>query len=306
MREKIFFAFAVILSMLGALLFLPLVMQSAKPHHNDLWPEIAQNITLQYQVGQQAQVDEQIRWYMHHPKTLNALLGNAEPYLYYVYQQIRQRHLPAELSLIPIIESSYNPFAQSNMGASGLWQIMPGTASDYGLKMTQWFDGRLDVLASTKAALDHFSSLHSYFGDWLLAIAAYDAGAGTIRTTILQNQERHQATDVWSLSLPGDAKDYVIKYIALATIIKNPQRFHITLPKIANEPFFAAYALQHPANLNQIANATKTDMQTIRRLNPGYSSGFTTVPKGNYALLIPKEKASLLEKNKGIQAEPTL
>lgn len=296
MRLKIFFAF--LLSMLGALLFLPFLVQGAKTHHNDLWPEIAQNITLHYQMGQQAQVDEQIRWYVRHPKTLYALLGNAKPYLYYVYQQIQQRHLPAELSLVPIIESSYNPFAQSTMGASGLWQIMPETAADYGLKMTQWFDGRLDVQASTKAALDHFSSLHSYFGDWLLAIAAYDAGAGTVRNTILQNQQHHQATDVWSLSLPSDAKDYVIKYIALATIIKDPKRYHINLPRIANEPFFATYALQHPANLNQIAHATKTDMNTIRKLNPGYNSTATVVPQGNYALLIPKEKAPLLNTKK--------
>lgn len=199
MRQKLFFAF--LLSMLGALLFLPVLMQSTKPISHGLWPEIAQNINLHYQVGQKPEVDEQIHWYIQHPKAFRALLKNAEPYLYYVYQQIRRRHLPAELVLIPIIESNYNPFAQSNMGAIGLWQMMPRTAADYGLKMTQWFDSRLDVLASTNAALDHFSSLHAYFGDWLLAFAAYDAGAGTIRSTILRNRELHQPTDIWSLSL---------------------------------------------------------------------------------------------------------
>lgn len=301
MRPKLFFAF--LLSMLGALLFLPVLMQSTKPISHDLWPEIAQNINLHYQVGQQPEVDEQIHWYTQHPKAFRALLNNAEPYLYYVYQQIRRRHLPAELVLIPIIESNYNPFAQSNMGAIGLWQMMPRTAADYGLKMTQWFDSRLDVLASTNAALDHFSSLHAYFGDWLLAFAAYDAGAGTIRSTILHNRELHQPTDVWSLSLPSDAKAYVVKLIALATILKDPQRFNVALPPIANEPFFTTYALRQTANLHQIAHVTETNIETIRRLNPGYGSTSTIVPKGDYALLIPKDKASLLEKNKTIRVQ---
>lgn len=299
-RQKIFFAF--LLGMFSLLLLVPLVMPTAHTPRNDLWPEIARHIDMDYKVGQNPEVDNQIRWYLQHPKTLQALFTNAQPYLYYVYQQIRERHLPAELALIPIIESSYNPFAESTMGATGLWQMMPATAADYGIKTTASFDGRLDVPSSTQAALDHFASLHAYFGDWLLAIAAYDAGAGTVKAIITQNQALHQATDVWSLSLPDEAKFYVTKFIALATIIKDPHRFHISLPAIANEPFFSMFPLSQTVNLNQVAKTTQTDMNTLRRLNPGLNPQTNIVHKGDYALLIPKDKAPLLEKSSNLVA----
>ncbi len=295
MGQKIFTAlFLVIFS----LLFIPFLLTKAVSPRSNIWPEISSHIRIDYKMGQQAEVDKQIDWYLDHPKVLHALLSNAQPYLYYVYQQIQQRNLPAELALIPIIESSYNPFAQSAMGASGLWQIMPATGADYGLKTSHNFNGRLDVMSSTKAALSHFSSLYNYFGDWLLAIAAYDAGAGKIKSIMMANQASQQNTDVWSLSLPEEAKFYVTKLIALAAIVKDPERFHVILPPIPNEPFFLAFPLNHQSiNLHQIAETTQIDLSTLRRLNPGFSLDTNFIIEGDYALLIPKDKAYLIEEN---------
>lgn len=292
MSQKI--CFFMLLGTLSVLLLIPSMIPPAISAQNNLWPEIGRHISLDYQFGEQPEVDSQIRWYVQHPKILQNLLVNAQPYLYYVYQQVRERHLPAELALIPFIESSYNPFAQSAAGATGLWQMMPATAADYGLKITPYFDSRLDILASTQAALTHFTALHNYFGDWLLAIAAYDAGAGTIKTTLAQQAAVEQATDIWSLHLPSEARFYLAKLIALATIVKDPYQFHLALPPIANKPFFSAVLLDRTINLYQVAQTTQTDMHTLRRLNPGFSLQSNIIPKGDYALLIPKDNKTKL------------
>lgn len=294
MQHKLWIA--LVLSIFSLLMLTPAMVFSLQPRpaQTDLWSEIGQHFTLVHHADQQADVDQQIHWYVTHPKTLQKLIANAQPYLYYVYQQVRLRHLPAELALIPIIESSYNPFVQSNVGAAGLWQMMPGTATDYGLHVNAHTDGRLNVLASTEAALHFFSDLHAYLGDWLLAIAAYDAGAGKVHATIKQNQEIHAGTDIWSLPLPDESRIYMSKLIALATIIKNPERYHITLPPIANEPYFSTVSLHQPINLHQVAKATQTDIATIQLLNPQLTQASAVA--SNDALLIPKDKVSLLEK----------
>ncbi len=301
MRQKFFTA--LLLNFFGLLLVFPAFISHARPQALDLWTEIAQNFNLSNTGIQQADVDKQIRQYVKQPQALKHLISNANPYLYYVYQQIQQRGLPAELALIPLIESSYNPFEQSSAGASGLWQMMPTTAAQYGLSINSHFDGRLDVIASTKAALDHFSNLHSKFGDWLLAIIAYDAGAGKVHSTLVQSrQESLDPTDFDNLSLPDESRTYLTKLLALATIIKNPQRYHVNLPYIENKPFFEVYKISSAINLEKLASLSKTDFTTIQRLNPQLSSA---TKQNHYALLIPQDKANLLEKNKEIHASKT-
>ncbi len=297
MRHK--FLIALLFNFFGLLLLFPAFI-SARPPGSGLWTEIAKNFNLNNTGIQQAAVDQQIHRYVKQPQALRKLIANASPYLYYVYQQIQQRGLPAELALIPLIESSYNPFQESSAGASGLWQMMPATATQYGLAINSHFDGRLDILDSTKAALDLFAHLHSKFGDWLLAIVAYDAGAGKVHSTLVQSgQDNSDAMDFDALSFPTESKAYLTKLLALATIIKNPQRYHVSLPYIENKPFFEVYKISSAINLERLASLSNADFSTLQRLNPQMNEALN---QKHYALLIPQEKAQFIEKSKELHA----
>lgn len=296
MRQKLLHCFYVVIFSFALLI----PVSTSQAIESDLWHEIARHFSfLGSHTAQKDNITNQVNWYKRHPETLESLVENAKPYLYYIYQQTKERGLPAELALIPIIESNYDPFVHSSAGATGLWQMMRGTAEDHGVEINKWMDGRRDVVASTQAALDHLVYLHEYFGDWLLAIAAYDVGEGKVRSAILANKQHHQATDFWSLPLPEEAKFYIPKLIALAMIVKDPYRFKLPLPSIPNQPFFASFDLHQQVDLNDVAEASGTDLTTIRRLNPAFRHS-TTLPAGDYALLIPKDKVKLFLKNKDL------
>ncbi len=266
-----------------------------KTLHPDLWQAINHTETLHYDPTQ-PDIAKQITHYTTNQHTLPVLANNAQPYLYYIYQQTQIRQMPAELALLPMVESNYNPFLYSNQGATGLWQIMPGTASGFHLDINWWYDGRRDIRASTKAALDYLTYLHDYFHDWLLAIAAYNCGEGTVNKAIHHNQKVHQPTDFWSLSLPYQTKIYVPKLLALATIIKNPAQYDINLPSIPNKPYFTAVPVSGQIDFSLIAQLADIPPQSVRALNPGYRR-FATAPTSHDALLLPTDKAALFASN---------
>jgi membrane-bound lytic murein transglycosylase D len=232
-----------------------------------------------------------IRSFSRNPYYINELINNAGPYIYYIYQQTYKRHMPSEIALIPMIESAYDPFEYSSAGATGLWQMMPGTASGFGLTINWWYDGRRDIVASTKAALDYLSYLHNFFNNnWLLAIAAYDAGEGTVQAAIRHNRRLGKPTDYWSLSLPRETENYVPKILALAAIIANPTHYGLTLPSIPNHPYFAIIPMNSQIDLNQAAKLAGVDKGVIRELNPGFRR-WATLPDEPYDFLLPIDKA---------------
>lgn len=200
----------------------PLPGSQAEPrekyHNSDLWSVLQHQFTLNHYENNPA-VKAQIEWFLKRKKYIYKLAENAQPYLYYILTQVDKRKLPAEMVLLPMIESAYDPFAFSSAGASGLWQMMPGTASGFGLKQNWWYDGRRDIVASTNAALDYLSYLQSFFnGNWLLAIAAYDSGEGTVLSATRKNIAKGEPTDFWSLNLPRETQAYIPKLLALAEI----------------------------------------------------------------------------------------
>lgn len=238
------------------------------------------------------EVREEIRWFQNHQDYLNHALVESAPYIYYIYQQTQIHHLPAELALIPVIESEYNPYERSNVGALGLWQMMPETGKGFGLKRDRYYDGRRDVVASTKAALEYFTYLHSYFnGDWLLAIAAYNCGDGRVTRTMRYNREHGRSTEFWYLPLPYQTQTYVPRLLAVAAIVKDPARYHIHLVPINDAPYLAQVDIgSKPINLKKAAQLADVPVNTLKVLNPGLKEN-TTDPRGPYTLLVPKDKA---------------
>ena len=244
-----------------------------------------------------AQVLKQQTLYLRNPKSFEQALKNATPYIGYVYQQVKQSKLPSEFALLPIIESGYDPFAYSRVGATGLWQIMPATAAgDYGLSIDWWYDQRRDILTSTKAAVAYLSRLHQSLGSWLLAAAAYNSGLGTVRNAIKRADRSGASSNFWSLQLPTETREYVPRLIAVSQIIKHAKQYGIELPPIPDKPFFNIVALQSQMDLGEISKLSGVSINQIRSLNPGMRR-WATSPTGTFNLLLPAGSVNKFQDN---------
>ncbi len=265
------------------------------PQQGNLWANMREHFML-VNDSNLSHIKFKIDWYTKRPEYLNRLADNARPYLYYVYQQTQIKHMPSEIALIPMVESNYNPFLFSHAGATGIWQLMPGTASGFGLKINWWYDGRRDIVASTKASLDYLNYLHDFFNNWLLAIAAYDSGEGTVQSALRYNRRHHLKTDFWSLPLPLETKRYVPKVLALAAIISDPTHYGIKLPEISNTPYFGEIDMKRQMDIRSIAKLADASVDSIRGLNPGFRR-WATAPKTTYTLLLPRDKIALFRQH---------
>lgn len=274
--------------------------------NGNLWDDIQDHLQLPDYSNVPA-VQKQIIWFQKHQEYLNYMIKKSAPYMFYIYQLTVRRNLPAELALLPMVESGYNPFGYSAVGANGLWQMMPGTASGLGLKIDWWYDGRRDIVTSTNAAFNYLAYLNDFFtNDWLLAIAAYDCGEGTVQHAMKYNKEHELPTDFWYLHLPKETEIYVPKLLALAAIIRDPNRYGITLLPINNAPYLAQVDVGSQIDLNQAAKLANVSVTTIRKLNPGFRR-WATDPDGPYTLLVPadkeeafKQRLSVLPKNERV------
>ena len=178
-------------------------------------------------------------WYVRHPDYLTRVFTRAQRYLPFITEQLEKRGLPLELALLPIVESAYDPFAYSHGRAAGLWQMIPGTARRFGIKQNWWYDGRRDVVDSTRAALDYLEYLYELNeGDWLNAIASYNSGEGNVRKAVRRNRRAGKPEDFWSLRLSRETSTYVPKLLALVDIVRDPGRFDLTQPNVVDEPQF--------------------------------------------------------------------
>ncbi|NBX84453.1 MAG: LysM peptidoglycan-binding domain-containing protein [Gammaproteobacteria bacterium] len=275
------------------LLYLTLIAPCMAQRVDDSWDVVRQQFALDHQINH-PQVKKQLRWLVSHPHYLNQL-KSAEPYIYHIITEIQKKHLPGELALIPMIESSYNPFAYSSAGASGLWQLMPATSSDYGIKKDWWMDGRRNIHSSTNAALNYFKNLERYFnGDWLLAIAAYDCGEGTIRRQLKNTPPTLHS--FWYLSLPEETQNYVPRLLALAEIIAHPNRYRVKLPYFPHQPYFAEVHIKKQIDLNHAAKLAGMNFKDFMRLNPGFKH-WSTSPNQLTKLLIPTRQLSQFHQN---------
>lgn len=259
----------------------------------NLWNFIGDELKMK--VPENARIREQKVKYLKHKSYLHDVTLRAEPYMYWITEQIKKRNMPMELVLLPIVESAFDPKATSSANAAGLWQIVPQTGRNYGLKQNQWYDGRRDVVASTTAALDMMQNLNKMFGgDWLLTIAAYNSGEGRVMQAVKANKAKGKPTDFWSLSLPRETSIYVPKMLALSDILKNSKKYGISLPTPSKDRALARVEVGQQMQLTQAAEMAGMSLTKLKSFNTGYKQN-VTAPNGPHYIVLPKAHAAQLK-----------
>lgn len=259
----------------------------------DIWERMRQGFQLQEGLGVNPRIEQQRLWFASNPSFLENAGERGSLYIHYIVERLEERNMPLELALLPVIESAYNPMAYSRADAVGLWQFIPSTGRYFNLRQTRFYDGRRDITASTTAAMDYLTRLHDMFnGDWLLALAAYNAGEGTVSRAIERNEKLGLPTDYWNLPLPAETQAYVPKLLALSQVVLAPEAYGVNLNPIANEPYFQVVEINQRMDLSKVAAVANIDEDELFQLNPAFKQ--RTTIDGPQHLLVPTSKAQLL------------
>ena len=230
-------------------------------------------------------------WYARNQAYLDRIAERARPFLFDIVEAVERRGMPSEIALLPVVESAFQPFAYSAGRAAGIWQFIPATGRHYGLKQNWWYDGRRDVRAATRAALDYLQRLNKQFdGDWLLALAAYNSGEGRVHRAVRDNRRRGKATDFWSLDLPEETRGYVPKLLAISALVDDPKRYKVRLTSLPDTPYLTEVSIGSQIDLALAADLAGLSIEEIYRLNPAYNR-WATAPDGPHTLLLPIDKA---------------
>ncbi len=271
------------------------------PPRDDMWERIRNGYALRPMDNQRVTYWE--NYYAARPDYVEGMVGRSSHYLYHIVEEVERRNMPAEIALLPMIESAYNPRAYSRAHASGLWQFIPSTGKLYGLRQNWWYDGRRDVIAATNAALDYLEKLYALFGDWELALASYNWGEGAVSRAIARNQAKGLATDYASLTMPAETRNYLPKLIAVKNIISDPERFGIQLAMVPNAPYFAIITVQQHIDVELAAKFAGMPLDEFRFLNPAHNK---SVIKAGAAetIVLPHEKVAAFQANLESYDEP--
>ena len=246
------------------------------------------------------------RWYADHDEYMARVMKRAQPWIYFIAEELERRGMPGELALLPIVESAYDPFAYSSGRALGTWQFISSTGKHYGLKQDWWYDGRRDVWSSTHAALDYLEYLGSKFdGDWLLALAGYNSGENRVERQVRKNKKAGKPADFWNIRLPKETKGYVPKLLGLTCLFQDPQSYGFELPYAANQPVVAAVELETQTDLVLISQFSEVSIDVLFSLNPGFSR-WATSPSGPWRIVLPLEGAAKLEQHLSSVDSPIL
>ncbi len=241
-------------------------------------------------------VARQEKWYADHPDYVARMTERAHLYLYYITEEVERRGMPSEIALLPMIESAFNPSAYSHSRASGIWQFMPSTGRKFGMQQNWWYDGRRDVITATNGALDYLQKLHDMFGDWPLALAAYNCGEGAIQRAQAHNRKRGLPVDYASLKLLKETRNYVPKLMAIKNIVANPASFGLTLQEIPNEPYFAAVATTSHIDVKLAAQLADISIEEFAALNPAHNRP-VILQDGRDLILLPIDKIQTFRAN---------
>ena len=223
-------------------------------------------------------------------------ISRSKPYMYHIANEVKKRNMPAEIALLPFIESAFVTKAKSHVGASGLWQFMPATGRHFGLEKTPLYDGRHDIYAATDAALNYLQYLHGMFGDWSLALAAYNWGEGNVGRAVNRARAQGLEPTYENLRMPNETRNYVPKLLAVRNIVANPQTFGMNISEISNQPYFKSISIDKPIDNSTIARFANISESELLALNPGFNAP-VFIPKNNRRLLLPVAAVSTFEKN---------
>jgi len=276
----------------------PLAMPREWQHHNgedydDLFDRMRAGFALEE--VQEPAIDQQLAWFQHNPEYLERVFQRGQRYLYHVITEVEARGMPLEFALLPVVESAYEPFAYSVGRAAGLWQFIPSTGVRFGLKQDWWYDGRRDVIESTRAALDYLQALHDQFdGNWLLAIAAYNVGEAAVQRAIDSNRAHGRPADFWHLNLPAETRAYVPKLLAMKRLMAEPERYGLEFAPIPNEPYFAVIDTGSQIDLTVCAQLAGVSYDEVIALNAGWNR-WATDPGGPQRMLVPIDNADAFE-----------
>ena len=266
--------------------------RNAKLHFADVWDRIRAGFSLPRVDTKEATQSE--AWYAAHPEVVTKIFERSRYYLFHIVEEIEKRGMPMELALLPFVESGFDPFALSPAQASGLWQFIPETANKYKLPRNNAFDARRDIIASTAAALDYLTFLHDTFGDWQLALAAYNWGENQVARALERNRAKGLPVDFASLQLPAETRNYVPKLMAVKQIVLSPASFRIALPAVPNLRYFTTVARSAALDLAQAARFAEMKIEEFKTLNPAYNyeviNASATMP-----LVVPVDRAQGFE-----------
>ncbi len=267
----------------------------------DVWERIRGGFRMTNLNGQLVQDWEQ--YYARRPDYVARMVDRASHFLYHIMEEIERRKMPAEIALLPMIESAFNPQAYSRAHASGMWQFIPSTGKLYGLRQNFWYDGRRDVLAATGAALDYLEKLYGMFGDWNLALASYNWGEGAVSRAIARNQARGLPTDYESLTMPAETRNYLPKLQAVKNIIANPQQYGITLASVPNRPYFATVSTRQHIDVKLAAKLAEMPLDDFRFLNPAHNKPVIKAD-GTETIVLPIDRIAVFERNLQAHSQP--
>jgi len=243
--------------------------------------------------SQDPAVLRELAWFSSHQDYLDRVFGRGERYLQHITAALRERGMPLDIALLPVVESAFDPFAYSHGRASGLWQIIPGTGRRLGLKQNWWYDGRRDVIESTRAALDYLEKLHAQFdGDWLLAVAGYNSGEGNVVRAIRRAEAAGLSTDFWGIKayLPVETRTYVPRLLAIRALVEDPAGHGVALPSLANDAYFEVVETAGQIDMGLAAELADIEIDALYQLNAGINR-WATDPDGPHRLLIPQVQA---------------
>ena len=241
-------------------------------------------------------VGDREQWYATRPDYMLRMTERSSKYLFHIVEELERRGMPTELALLPYIESAFNPQAVSSAKAAGMWQFMPATGGDYNLKQNVFRDDRRDVLASTKAALDYLQRLYGMFGDWHLALAAYNWGEGSVGRAIARNQKLGLPTGYQDLNMPAETRMYVPKLQAVKNIVGDPGRYRAELPLIENHPYFQTVLVTRDIDVELAAKLADVKIEDFKALNPSMHRPII-LAAGTPQILLPWDNAAVFQRN---------
>ncbi|MCW5575239.1 MAG: transglycosylase SLT domain-containing protein [Burkholderiales bacterium] len=272
-----------------------------KPAPRDMWERIRTGFAMKPMDGGLVR-DWETR-YSAKPEYFARMVDRGSHYLFHIVEEIERRKMPAEIALLPMIESAYNPQAYSKAHASGLWQFIPSTGRLYGLRQNWWYDGRRDVIAATNAALDYLEKLYGMFGDWELALASYNWGEGAVSRAVARNQARGLPGDYASLTMPAETRNYLPKLIAVKNIIADPARFGVQLAGVPNEPYFEIVTVRQHIDVKLAAKFAEMPLEEFRFLNPAHNKRVIKAYAAE-TIVLPRNRVAIFHANLENHAKP--